>query len=1196
VGRLGAGSMGVVFVAEDRERGGLVALKHLHWTDGEHLYRLKAEFRGLRGIAHRNLVQLHDLVITPRGAFFTMELLDGVDLVRHARRGATARGGGALNNAETQALRGLLRQLVEGIAALHQAGRLHRDLKATNVLVTRSGRAVLLDFGLSAALTGGQGTEEDRLVGTIATMAPEQSLGMVAGPAADWYALGAVLYEVLTGTQPFGGTLVEALAAKQIRDVTAPVLAAPGTAADLSQLAMSLLRPDPRTRPGPVESLAIIGVSSPELQPHPPRNGTVLSREAERSALDGALAAVAPGRPGVVEVVGGPGMGSTTFVGAWTEDVDESGRGTTLATRCDPRESIPFRALDGLVDGVSRRLMAEPAATRAALSVPGLSTLRGLFPVLSSVPDLAWGATLPPREAPLVDGPIVRRDEAAGALRVLLGVLARDRPLVLWIDDARWGDADSAWMLRTVLNHEDAPSVMLVLSGPAPSPGPLRAVLDTAGGTFARVVLRPLSTDQARTLVAARLGGEDGASPAGPRVARLAAAGGGVPLHLDLLLEHAPPGAPPSIGAAVQHMMRGLPPRTRRLVATVAVAPAPVPVEVASVAARLGAAAPQIIARALAGRLVRLVTDEGEPSLAPTDGVLKGAVISALAAEEADPIRTALEAAEAAFPATERHPLATAEAAEAAEAAGASHLAAALYARALRGLDSGAPERCALLARHGAALAAAGRPAEAATIVSAAADALTQQHPEDPSLPELRRAAAELALRAGHIEEGIARLEQVLSHVGLTWPKTPFAALRGVIYARIRLRARGLDVATSTADPPSPATIARADTCWTAAVGLSWVDGIRAAAFQSQYALIALDLGEPGPAARALATEAAFLGNQGGSENRAKVKTVGAAARSMAAQVDDPFLHAIVDICASAAAFFEADFEGARDHASRAEAGLDQAKGGLRWERLNCQVFALWSRAWLGDLSGLRRQLEHHLATAHEHGNLLAAATLSLGLPSLAWLAEDRPDLALARADDAMALWSHHAGFHTQHYMNLVSRVQVDLYRADGARAWARVQDTWPEVKRAQMLRPQHVRIDATFLRARAGLAALASAQKPGAIRRRVRADIRALRSEDAPWASILADTIAGALAQHEGDLSLARTTLHEALTQAQDARLGLLAAAIGWRLGELAVDDADEAVGEQAGAWLAAQDVIAPARLSRVLLPWPCAAPPSQR
>ena len=112
-------------------------------------------------------------------------------------------------------LRAALAQLATGLHALHGAGIVHRDVKPSNVLVTGSGRAVLLDFGLVVQ------DERDpasipEIVGTMAYMAPEQGLGLEVGPAADWYALGVTLYEALTGQLPHtGSTPVKTLLAKQ---------------------------------------------------------------------------------------------------------------------------------------------------------------------------------------------------------------------------------------------------------------------------------------------------------------------------------------------------------------------------------------------------------------------------------------------------------------------------------------------------------------------------------------------------------------------------------------------------------------------------------------------------------------------------------------------------------------------------------------------------------------------------------------------------------------------------------------------------------------------------------------------------------------------------------------------------------------------------------------------------------------------
>ncbi len=1165
--RLGAGSMGVVWAAEDRLRGGQVALKTLHWTEGEHLYRLKAEFRGLRDIAHPHLVQLLELTAGPEGAFFTMELLDGVDLVRFTRAGATERGGGALTELEAQALRGHVRQLVEGIAALHRAGRLHRDIKPTNTLITREGRAVLLDFGLSAPMDADAKATDRRLVGTIAYMAPEQGLSGEAAPPADWFALGCVLYEALTGERAFGGTLVEALAAKQAQAVRPPAAVAPGTPSDLSALVMRLLAPDPRDRPDARGILAAIGVSSPELEARGHHLSPLAGREAEQAALQGALAAVSPGMTGIVEVAGPPGIGASSLVAAWTRVLARDGRAVVLSTRCHPREQVPFRALDGLVDALSQALQALPAEDRATLAPPGIGALVRLFPVLTAVPDLPWEEAEAAPERP-GDG----RLQAARALGHLLGALAVDRPLVLWIDDARWGDADSGRLLRAVLGDEGAPPALLVLTGPASTPGALRAALGAAGGTLARVVLKPLGRAASRRVVAEQLGVPDEDA----RVAALAAAGGGVPAHLVLLARHAADMPGPSTAAAVAGALAALPGGARRLVEVVATATEPVEETVAAVAAGLGTAGPATVARAVAEGLVRWEADDradGPLRLAAADATLAAGVRAAVPGAERT--RLADARAQAARVLGEAggtgDPTATCAAADAAAAAGAAWLAAALYERVLVQSDPDDTQRWGLQRRRAEALAEAGRPGESAELFGEAADALASLDPNDPALPDLRRAAAEQSLRGGRIVDGLDRLSETLDDAGLRWPATPLAAMGAVVFARLRLRARGLSVA----QPPdaAPAHVLRkVDACWTAAMGLCWVDSIRSAVFQNRYAVLALNLGEPSRAVRALATEAAFLANEGGAANRRRAEQALQDAFLRAELLGDEATMAIVDICASAVAFFSADFARASEHAEVARERLDRAGTGLTWEGLNCDVFGLWAQAWQGDLGGLKDRLEDRLAAARDRGDLLAAATLSVGLPGLAWLAADRPDLALRRADDAMALWTHHKGFHTQHYMNLVARVQVDLYQGDGAAAWTRVAETWPRLKQAQMLRLQYIRMDVTFLRGRAGLAALRDGPD-ATIRRSIVRDAKTLRAEDAAWGEALGAALLGGLSVIEGRPDEA--ALLGAREAADAVRLRLLRAAL------------DRALGRPVG-WLEKRGVVDTDRLLDVLLPAP--------
>jgi serine/threonine protein kinase len=184
---VGAGGMGVVFEAHDRQRDMRVAVKTLKRWSGALLLRFKNEFRALTDLHHRNLVQLYELFQEGPYWFFSMELVRGVDFLTHVR-GDHAR------------LAAALAELAEGLVALHRARKVHCDIKPSNVLVEPGGRVVLLDFGLVSE------TDEDgaprQVGGTPAYMAPEQAAGRAVGAEADCYAVVFMLYKSLTVDQP----------------------------------------------------------------------------------------------------------------------------------------------------------------------------------------------------------------------------------------------------------------------------------------------------------------------------------------------------------------------------------------------------------------------------------------------------------------------------------------------------------------------------------------------------------------------------------------------------------------------------------------------------------------------------------------------------------------------------------------------------------------------------------------------------------------------------------------------------------------------------------------------------------------------------------------------------------------------------------------------------------------------------------
>ena len=208
----------------------------------EHRERFRIEAEAVARLRHPNIVQIYDFGEADGCPFVTLELLEGGSLADRLK-GTTQPSRAAAELVATLAL---------AMHAAHQAGIVHRDLKPANVLFDRDGTPKITDFGLAKRLEVDEGqTQTGQIMGTPSYMAPEQAQGDVRkiGPPADIYALGAILYEMLTGRPPFkGASLMATLHQVVYDDVVPPSRIEPRIARDLETICLKCLQKEPQKR------------------------------------------------------------------------------------------------------------------------------------------------------------------------------------------------------------------------------------------------------------------------------------------------------------------------------------------------------------------------------------------------------------------------------------------------------------------------------------------------------------------------------------------------------------------------------------------------------------------------------------------------------------------------------------------------------------------------------------------------------------------------------------------------------------------------------------------------------------------------------------------------------------------------------------------------------------------------------------
>ena len=1197
---LGFGGFGAVYECRDRTQDRLVALKLLRRTDSAFLYRFKREFRALVDVRHPNLVELYELFSENQRWFFTMELIRGVTFLEYVAGGPAALQQSRSVACNPERLRAAGLQLAQAIAALHGAGMLHRDIKPANVLVSQDGRVRLLDFGLvhEASLDAFQTMV---LAGTPAYVSPEQAAGFPVDEATDWYSFGVMLFESLTGSLPFRRS-----SAATSDQTPIPSALAVGVPEDLGRLCADLLRSDPAARPSAHEILARLRGDSVHaatpLPAAPSAQETFIGRKSELAELKTLLNLTDQGRAVVVNLAGRSGVGKTALLREFRRTVARDRPDVVvLAGRCHQSETVPFKALDDIVDRLSRYLKSLPASKAEALAPHDVQTMLRVFASLAQVEAIV---PVRPKPIDILDSEELRKRAFAGLLE-LLSRLADKSPLVVMIDDVQWGDLDSVAFLGNLLKESSPPSLLFIASfrSEDADTSPFLQSWRSHVALSQSVIVRELALDvltpaESSELAMRLIGGRDGSDR--PRAEAIALESRGDPFLIDQLTRYSPGAAADSDGAAtirqvIESRLASLPPAVQRLLEIVAVAGQPIPLSVARRAAVVDIDDHPTLANLVVDRVARLRETRGPREIELYHDRIRETMIEAMSVETRQERHLALAMAldaEGGFDpailakqfqeagdrtAAARHMFV---AAEQASQVLAFDRAAQFYQLAL---DHGCWHGDDLLQvrrKLAVALVQAERGTEAADVYLEAS-----RETAGPAAIELKRLAAEQLLRSAHVEEGLELLRSIARQLDVRLPSKPWHVPICLLWQRTRVAFNSLRVREQPTTTVAIEDSRILDLYWSLAIGLQMLDAVQSCDFHARHLLLALRLGDRNRIAMSLAAEAVYRSTSG-HRSRPAIHELLSTARALSSATERPQTRGLIAAMEALCAMLIGDWRNAWELSQRADGILREECTGVAWERGTNTQAAMAAALHLGEwsrLSDFAARLASRLQDAKARRDIHAINSMFSG-GHICLLAE-RPWLARDLVHEAVAALPK-TGFFIPHFSAVQAQVDLALYNGDAELARALVDSHWRRITTSRLLRVQYVAIMAFHLRARAAVAAAAARDHaPTDLRDALRC-ARRLERERAPWAAMLALVIRAGVASVKGDRQAAVTLLERSEAEADAAHMSHYVAACRRQRGTLLGGAKGQSLIADALSWAASQRVVDPSRMFDMLAP----------
>jgi tetratricopeptide (TPR) repeat protein len=518
--------------------------------------------------------------------------------------------------------------------------------------------------------------------------------------------------------------------------------------------------------------------------------------------------------------------------------------------------------------------------------------------------------------------------------------------------------------------------------------------------------------------------------------------------------------------------------------------------------------------------------------------------------------------------------------------------AAKLYQRAID-LDSAEMERYELHRRLGLALASAGRGKEAGQAFLHAAEELGKTSGSDQEqVQQLQHKAAEQFIQTGHYGEGMQALRALLAKLEIPFPRTRGEALRKATALRLYSMARGVRLPKGPVNAAAPKALQRFDALWSTNLRLSMVDHTFISYATVRCAIDALKMGEPSRMICSLAFEACNSGTLPGRAFQKRADHLLELAGRLMEGRKEPYERAFFLACRGVVACFRGRFRQTTEDHDEAIGTLRAASQGIRWEFGLWEMWSIIGLAHMGEIKELVRRVGIAREDAEQRQDLFTARNASLGRPTTAWLADDRPEYAIEQADIALG-WAP-PQYTTQHYQHYIATVEANLYRGHTATAWDRSVKEWPLLRKHYFLMLGFVRDELAQARARASLG-LAAALGPGglhgtltpaSLRASARRDADEMERHGLPCARAWAALLLATIEYQEGRPEAAVSRLRKAINLFDGCEMQLYREGARYCLGRLLGGDEGTSMMKAAEAWMKAQAIRNPLAMVRMVAP----------